>query len=171
MKQHLITTDEVVSSGRPMGTNIDSERLQAYITETEMMYVKPVLGDTLFHSLLADEEDANEKYVQLLKGGAYTADGNVYSFAGLKATISYYVFAKNVMVGDFQPTRYGIVMKESDYSSHVSSADRSACYNDTLEVANKYLQDCVDYCKRMGLLTTVAGSPSSSGSIRIRKIG
>lgn len=171
MKQHLITTDEVVSSGRPMGSNIDSERLLAYITETEMMYVKPVLGDTLFHSLLADEEDANEKFVRLLNGGAYDVDGNVYSFAGLKATISYYVFAKNVMVGDFQTTRYGMVLKESDYSSHISSTDRSACYNDTLEVANAYLQDCVNYCKRMGLLASSIGTPSSSGSVRIRKIG
>lgn len=171
MKHHLITTDEVVSSGRPMGSNIDSERLLAYITETELMYIKPVLGDKLFHDLLEDEEDSNEKFVQLLSGGAYTADGNVYSFAGLKATISYYVFAKNVMVGDFQTTRYGIVVKDSDYSSHISSADRSACYNDTLEVANKYLQDCVYYCKRIGLLSSVAGSPSSSGSVRIRKIG
>ena len=136
-----------------------------------MMYVKPVLGDKLFHDLLEDEEDTNEKFVRLLNGGAYSTDGNVYSFAGLKATISYYVFAKNVMVGDFQTTRYGIVMKDSDYSSHISSADRSACYNDTLEVANTYLQDCVNYCKRMGLIASNTGRPSSSGSVRIRKIG
>lgn len=171
MKQHLITPTEVVNAGRPMGSNIDDSRLLAYITEAEMMNVKPVLGDKLFHALLADENDKNEQFVQLLNGGAYTSQDAIYSFAGLKAAISYYVFAKNVMVGDFQPTRYGMVMKESDYSSHISTAERSACYNDTLEVANSYLQDCIDYCKRVGLLSYGVGRPTSSGGVKIRKIG
>lgn len=170
MKQHLITPDEVVNAGRPMGSNIGEERLLAYITETEMMHIRPVLGDKLFHSLLEDETDSNESYRQLLSGGTYQAGGELYSFAGLKAAIGYFVFAKNVMVGDFQPTRYGLVLKEADYSSHISTAERSSCYNDTMEVANAYLKDCVDYCKRNGLLGR-AGTPSASGGIRIRKIG
>lgn len=171
MKQHLITPKEVVSAGRPMGSIIDEERLLAYITEAEMMNIKPVLGDKLFHALLADENDTNEKYAQLLIGGTYTSENEIYSFAGLKTAISYYVFAKNVMVGDFQSTRFGMVMKESDFSSHISTAERSACYNDTLEVANSYLQDCIDYCKRVGLLSNSIGRPSASGGIKIRKIG
>ncbi len=171
MKKHLINPNEVVNAGRPMGSNIDEERLLAYIGEAEMMNIKPVLGDKLFHALLADEEDANEKYVQLLNGGTYMVNDEIYSFAGLKSTISYYVFAKNVMVGDFQPTRYGMVMKESDFSSHISTAERSACYNDTLEIANSYLQDCIDYCKRVGILSDRIGRASASGGIKIRKIG
>lgn len=171
MKQHLITPNEVVNAGRPMGSNIDENRLLAYITEVELMNVKPVLGDKLFHSLLADEKEENEQLVQLLNGGGYSYKNEMYSFAGLKATISYYVFAKNVMVGDFQPTRYGMVMKESDYSSHISTAERSACYNDTIEVANSYLQDCIDYCKRVGLLSFGIGRSTASGGVKIRKIG
>lgn len=154
-----------------MGNHIDEKRLLSYITECEMLYIKPVLGEQLYHSLLADEKDENKQFVQLLNGGAYNYNGNVYSFAGLKATIAYYVFAKNVMVGDFIPTRFGVVMKESDYSSHISSAERSACYNDTLEVANAYLQDCIDYCKRTGLLLSGIGRATASGGIRIKKIG
>lgn len=171
MKPHLITTEEVTVAGRPMGSHIDEERLLAYITETEMMYVKPILGDSLFHAMLADEEDSNEKFVKLLSGGTYGVGGEVYSFAGLKKAIAYYVFAKNIMVGDFQSTRYGIVMKESDYSSHISSAERSSCYNDALEIANVYMKDCVEYCNRMGLLSNGVGRPSASGSVKIRKIG
>lgn len=170
MKKNIVTARDIENAGRPLG-QVDESRLLSYITECEMMYIKPVLGDRLYHSLLADEEDANEKYVQLLNGGTYEVSGNIYAFAGLKATLSYYVFAKIVMVGDFQPTRYGMVLKESDYSSHISSAERSACYNDTLEVAHAYLQECIDYCKRMGLLTNGIGKAKASGGIRIRKIG
>lgn len=171
MKQHLVSTADVISAGRPLGNNIDENRLLSYITETEMMYVKPVLGDKLYHALLADEDDSNEQFLQLLNGGAYTAKGEIFSFAGLKSTIAYYVLAKNVMVGDFQPTRYGMVMKEADYSSHISTAERSACYNDTMEVANAYMQDCIDYCKRVGLISNGIGKATASGGIKIRKIG
>ena len=171
MKAHLITPSEVVNAGRPMGSQVDKERLLSYITETEMMYVKPVLGERLYLSLLEDETDSNAKYAMLLNGGSYSVNGEMFTFVGLKAAISYFVFAKNVMVGDFVPTRFGIVMKEADYSSHISTAERSACYNDTLEVAHSYLQDCVAYCRRMGLLTNSIGSPTASGGIRIRKIG
>jgi hypothetical protein len=171
MKKHLISPSEVIVAGRPMGENIDESRLLAYITEAETMYIKPVLGDKLFHSLLADENDENEQYAQLLNGGAYNVGADIFSFVGLKTTIAYYVFAKNVMVGDFQPTRYGMVMKESDYSSHISTAERSSCYNDTLEVANTYLQDCINYCRRIGILNGDVGRASASGGIKIRKIG
>jgi hypothetical protein len=169
MKQHLIQTNEVVIAGRPMGNNINDERLLAYITEVEMMSIKPVLGDKLYHQLLQD--DIDESLEKLLSGGSYVYRGDVFHFTGLKATISYYVFAKNVMVGDFQPTRYGIVLKESDYSTHISTAERSSCYNDTIEVANSYLQDCIDYCKRIGLISNGIGKSTSSGGIKIRKIG
>ena len=154
-----------------MGEHMDEDRLLAYITEAEMLNIKPVLGDKLFHKLLDESNDENDLYKKLLEGGTYNHDEEKYSFVGLKTTIAYYVFAKNVMVGDYQSTRYGIVMKDGDYSSHISSAQRSACYNDTLEVANAYLQDCIDYCKRKGLITNGIGKSSASGGIKIKKIG
>lgn len=154
-----------------MSEHIDEERVLAYITETEMMYVKPVLGDKLFHLLLDKTNREKEVFKTLLDGGTYQYQDDYYSFAGLKAAISYFVFAKNVMVGDYQSTRYGIVMKDGDYSSHISSAQRSACYNDSLEVANAYLQDCIDYCKRKELITNGVGKSTASGGIKIKKIG
>jgi hypothetical protein len=169
--EHLITANEVVSAGRPMGGKVDEGRLTSYIAEIEQLNIKPVLGDALFLDLLQNG-DTNEKYKLLLSGGTYTSsDGSIYSFAGLKACIAYYVFAKNVMVGDFQTTRYGVVLKESDYASHISSKERSDCYNDTLEVANCYLKDCVRYCRHVGIISSASGFPKATGGIRIRKIG
>ena len=85
--------------------------------------------------------------------------------------MSYYVFAKYLMVGDFNATRFGVMMKEDNYSSHISSAERSNAYSDALEVANSYLQDCVAYCRRVGLMSGRAGSPTATGAVKIRKIG
>lgn len=169
--EHLTTSSEVVKLGRPIGGKVDHEKITSYITEAEQMNIKPVLGDKLFLDLLANGEE-NEKYQTLLAGGTYIANnGELYSFVGLKCCIAYFVFAKNVMVGDFQTTRFGTVLKESDYASHISTKERSDCYNDTLEVAQSYLRDCLRYCSHVGIPTGNLGSQRASGGIKIRKIG
>lgn len=168
--EHLITPAELGKYGRPFSARSDEDKLNAYITEAEQMNVKPVIGDELYLSILDKGED-EEQYTRLLNGGTYEAGGKLYTFAGLKAAMSYYVFAKYLMVGDFNATRFGVSMKEDSYSSHISSAERSNAYSDTLEVANCYLQECVDYCKRCGLIVGRPGSQKATGAVKIRKIG
>lgn len=196
-QEHLITTDLLRKTGRPIG-KVDDAQLEAYIEEVEQMYVKPVLGEDLFLTLLFQTYDpADTRYDILLNGGSYGGTeptpqdlegtpliddyGNAVEsvgenspdtnyLTGLRTTISYFVYAQNIMTGDFQSTRYGMVMKENDYSTHLSSKDRSNAYNNALEVANNYLRECVAYAKSVGLLTT-SRRAYNSGSIRIRKIG
>lgn len=168
--EHLITSAEVSQYGRPISKQTDDDKINAYITEAEQMNIKPVLGDELFLSILEKGED-DEKVCMLLKGGTYQSEGKIYSFIGLKAAMSYYVYAKYLMVGDFNATRFGVMMKDDSYSSHISSSERSNAYSDTLEVANCYLQDCVSYCKRVGLMSGNPGLPKATGAVTIRKIG
>lgn len=168
--EHLITPTEVGQYGRPISAKTDDDKLNAYITEAEQMNIKPVLGDELFLSILEKGEE-DDKFIRLLAGGTYDSDGRLYSFAGLKAAMSYYVFSKYLMVGDINATRFGVVMKDDSYSSRISSAERSNAYSDTLEVANCYLQDCVEYCKRVGLMPGRVGFQKASGAVTIRKIG
>ncbi len=134
------------------------------------MNVKTVLGYVLFLSILEKGED-DEMLGRLLTGGTYEYGGSLYSFAGLKAAMSYYVFAKYLMVGDFNATRFGITTKDDSYSTRISSAERSNAYSDTLEVANCYLEDCVTFCKRNGLIEGKPGTQKATGAVRIRKIG
>ena len=144
--EHLLTTDEAAKIGRPINGKIDHERILAYITEAEQMNIKPVLGDRLFLDILQNG-GVNEQYKVLLNGGTYTAkDGGIYSFVGLKCCVAYFVFAKNVMVGDFQTTRFGVVMKKS---------------NNVLP----------RYCSHVGIPTGNLGAQRASGGIKIRKIG
>ncbi len=168
--EHLATPQEIVELGRPIG-KVDPEKLTAYITEAEQLYIKPTLGTSLFLKLL-DYEGEDEKIGKLLDGGVYDDDkGEVQSLVGLKVALSYYVYAQNVMSGDFQSTRFGMTVKNDDYSSHLSSKERSDCYNNTLEIAHSYLRECVSYCKSTGLIKQ-SGTPSASfGGITIRKIG
>lgn len=169
--EHIISPEEVVKLGRPIG-KVDSEKLLAYITEAEQMSIKPALGDDLFLKLLSEGE-GNDLYKILLDGGTYNdSNGNIRSFVGLKVTLSYYVYAQNVMTGDFNSTRFGMVVKQGDYSQGISSKERSDCYNNALEVANHYLSDCIAFCKSRNLFGNNRKRKTiSAGGCTIRKIG
>lgn len=168
--EHLITPNELKSLGRPIG-RVEDTKLLAYITETEQLNIKPVLGDKLFLDLLEYGEE-KEEYKTLLNGGSYSDNNdNVSSFLGLKVAMSYFVYAQNVMSGDFQSTRYGMVLKDGDFSSHISSKERSDCYNNALEVANHYLKECVRYCRHTGLIQNSKKNTIATGGLIIRKIG
>jgi len=169
--EHIITPNEIISLGRPIG-KVDEAKLLAYITEAEQMSIKPALGDELFLNILKDGE-TNEIYKMLLAGGTYRdSSDNLHSFVGLKVALSYFVYAQNVMTGDFHNTRYGTVLKQGDYSQGISSKERSDCYNNALEVANHYLSECIAYCKSKNLLGNRSNRKVlSTGGCTIRKIG
>ena len=177
---HLITTNELRTLGRPIG-KIAEDKLNAFISEAEQLHIKPILGDELFLRLMGeaannDDDHANADLQMLLSGGTYysnqgTDKERTHSFTGLKTAIAYFVYAQNLMVGDIESTRYGSVIKNGDYSTHVSSKERSDAYNNTLDVANAYLQECVDYCKVKGLIRTLGKPTASIGGIKIRRIG
>lgn len=168
--EHLITPAELTKTGRPIG-QVDEEKLLAFITEAEQLNIKPTLGDALFLDIL-DKGETDPKYNTLLNGGTYTDKGEtVHSFVGLRVAVSYFVYAQIVMSGDFQSTRYGMVLKDGDYSTRISSKERSDHYNNTLEVANHYLKECIAYCRSVGLITSRKKSTVATGGITIRKIG
>lgn len=169
--EHIITPGEVVSLGRPIG-KVDDKKLLAYITEAEQMNIKPALGDELFLDILSQGED-NDLYKILLNGGTYKDNNrNTRSFVGLKVALSYFVYAQNVMTGDFQSTRYGTVIKQGEYSQGISSKERSDCYNNALEVARHYLSECISFCKVNNLIVNRSGKRTiSTGGCTIRKIG
>lgn len=178
--KHLIRTDELKTLGRPIGKVAD-EKLNAFISEAEQLHIKPILGDELFLSLLeeVDKEDDSQKNPvkqTLLNGGSYyTEKGTereaIHSFMGLKVALSYFVYAQNLMVGDIESTRFGSVIKNDDYSNRISSKERSDAYNNTLEVAKAYLNECVTYCKANGLIRAAGKPVANIGGITIKRIG
>lgn len=172
--KHIIDTTDLKNTGRPIGKVAD-EKLLAYITEAEQLYVKPVLGHELFLKVTSDAI-TDERILTLLNGGNYNThnsncDCKVRTFMGLKVAMSYFVYAKNLMLGDIESTRFGNVVKNGDFSTHISSKERSDAYNNTMEVANTYLKECVEYCMETELIKSAGHAKCSVGGITIRKIG
>lgn len=185
MEQHLLTIDELRNTNRPsrpMG-KIADEKLMAFLAEAEQLHVKPILGDELFLNILEElqkeEQDRDATIVKLLDGGVYKLSDysssvnkdRTFYFEGLRKALFYYVYAQNVMTGDYESTRYGMVVKDGEYSSHPSDKSRSNLYNHITELANAYLEECIAYCKVSGLIKTTGKSKASTGGITIKRIG
>lgn len=168
---HIAEISDLRALGRPIG-KVTEEKLDAFITEAEQLFIKPVLGDELFYRLLSDEAATDDSLQLLLGGGQYTDEhGVLHGFMGLKVSLSYFVYAQNIMSGDIESTRFGAVIKNGEYSTHVSSKERSDAYNNALEVARAYLQECVAYCKHAGLIKRAGKTRHAVGGITIRRIG
>lgn len=178
---HILSVEQLRKLGRPIGKMVDSTKLEAFITEAEQLHVKPIIGDSLYLRLLSEiekEEIKDRDILLLLEGGKYNSkdygkskDDDVHLFMGLREALSYYVYAKNVMSGDIESTRFGMNIKENEYSNHVSDKSRSTLYNGIIEIAKSYLDECVAFCKICGLIKEQGKSKVNIGGCTIRKIG
>lgn len=185
MAKQLVKPDKIKSLGRPIGKMVPENKLNAFITEAESLHIKPILGDNLYLTLLdAIDDDGNikegvdERLKILLEGGVY--DGSDYDcktdqgkhiLEGLLVTLSYFVYAEDVMSGDFESTRFGVVTTNNNFSTHISRNYRSDLYNNIIDKANAYLQECVAFCKVSGLIKEQGKSRVNIGGCTIRRIG
>lgn len=172
--KHLIKYKELLTIGRPLSKDIPTAKVEAFLTEAEQLHIKPILGDKLFSQLLRDKDEpfTDTRLETLLCGGSYTTKCEEYhSFMGLKYALSYFVYAQNLMSGDVESTRYGNMVKDGEYSTHISAKERSEAYNNALEVANAYLQECVAYARHSGLISATSNKRYAVGGVTIRRIG
>jgi hypothetical protein len=144
--------DKVVSMWRPIVTPAemveltrleysDFDKLVPLIREVEL-HIKRILGDDLYVRIITNPPD--HTFDTLLDGGVYETTCGKRSFEGLKTAAAYYAFAK-VSKSDIVPTRYGNADKRSEYSYHSALTERQKLIRETLEIADRHLQDCLDY--------------------------
>lgn len=166
----LITTEEAKALGRPL--LMHNEKIEAFIVEVEQTQIKPAIGDQLFKDLHDPERSVEETLSVLLSGGEFAdRSGSYRSLSGLKTAIAYLVYVKSLMAGDVESTRFGFMQKDGQYSQHISTAQRSAAYNEAMEVAQCYLRECLDYCRAKGLIKNATRRGATSAGCVIRKIG
>lgn len=164
----IISVDEAKTLGRPIG-KVAEEKILSFITEVEQTIIRKAFGDDLYHKFLEDFQD--NEYDILLNGGEWNdKNGNYRYIKGLKTAIAYYVYAQNVRAGDFESTRFGMVVKDYDYSNGISSKDREVIASSATEIAEAYVKECLDYCKENGIrVGNSLGMRITSGCV-IRKI-
>lgn len=139
MWRPIITPAEMLDLTRMEYT--DTDKLVPLIREVEMR-IKEILGDDLYIRIVSNPPDST--YDTLFNGGVYSTANGKRSFEGLKTATAYYAFAKAVK-SDIVPTRYGNADKRSEHSNHSVLTERQKLTRETLEIADKHLQDCLDY--------------------------
>lgn len=165
----IITIEEAKTLGRPIG-KVSDAKIECYISEVEQTIIKPAIGDDLFLQVKSADGDLSDDLQTLLSGGVYTIRDQRRCFVGLKVAMAYFVCAQNVISGDFESTRYGMVVKQGEYSNHVTQSERSDLYNSIYATANAYLRECVAFLQAKGLIKGPQGSRGFGGSCIIRKI-
>lgn len=161
---------EIRLRGRQIG-KIEEEKLQSFINEVEMTIIRKRLGDALYIQLTTTEpEQLSEDLTVLIDGGAYTHDSKDYLLVGLKTAIAYYVYAQIVLAGDFESTRYGIRIKDDDYSQSVTQKDRATLAGNATDIANVYMAECLEYMVKKGIIFDNGKDMMLTSGCIIRKI-
>mgnify|MGYP000496692831 CR=1 FL=1 len=132
--------------------------------------VKPDCGEVkMFGMDYAEDEEECKKHLGIILGEFdYYADKKLKTVTGV--------------VRRFYPewdeaayrrciSRFGIGVKENEYSSHVSDKSRSTLYNGIIEIAKGYLDECLLFCKISGLIKSKGNSRINIGGCTIKKIG
>lgn len=160
-RKHVITATEARTLARPLSQHVDETDIAAYINETEATNIIPAIGYETYRAILdADHtEDLAELYDVgfdasiLLNGGEYTADDcgcgtpqGVRYLDGLKKCAAYFVYAKMARADGSILARSGYMRHDDEYAYHVDDSKLKQ-YNDIMDMAEKYLSDCLLYCK------------------------
>lgn len=150
--KHLTTVDKVKEDGRfSTSSHIDDSRFEKAIADSEQLYIKNQIGDSLFLNVVeyvnADDKTDYPDYSILLNGGIYEGNNGKKSFVGLIETLNCYIYANLIKTNSFHLTRFGFMNKQDDYSDHVSVKDRIVQENHHLSIADSYLKDCILYLR------------------------
>ena len=123
-----------------------NEEFNRFIREAQMFDLKGLVCESFYQDLT--NETPVRDYTLLLEGGSYTFEGKKYEFAGLKAVLSYFAYARYVFVGHQVDTPMGIKVKENQDGETVSQTERRDVRTMYKQQADLLWQDCERYLER-----------------------
>ncbi|GAH63928.1 unnamed protein product, partial [marine sediment metagenome] len=98
---------------RDISKNIDPERLEVYVRESQVKEMRSFLGASLYLALINDytavgDTFSEQRFTDLWFGADWSYQGNTRRFYGLKPAIIYYAYARFVRNQQMNVTRYGV---------------------------------------------------------------
>ena len=131
MNQLLIDRAEIAKY-KQISKTVNNEVLNQHIREAQENDLKPLLGERLYNTVLANLSD----YTDLLNGSFYTVGGVTYQNYGIKAVLAYYTFARYSMFGDVTDTPFSMVNKlNGQESTPISHSTKKAIYTENRNMA------------------------------------
>ena len=131
----LVKRKDINDEVRP--TSAEEALVNRCIEESQMLDIKPAIGDGVYMRLFSlDEDEAAE---MLWNGGTYTdCDGNERLFAGLRKALLYYAYGRLIRSQIGQSTRFGFQVKADQYSDSAELKAQVQAYNEAFGIADGY---------------------------------
>ena len=122
------------------------EDFNRFIREAQMFDLKGLVSEAFFQDLTSETPVRN--YTLLLEGGMYAFKGKKYEFAGLKAVLAYFAYARYIFVGHQVDTPMGIKEKVNQDGEAISQNERRDVRTMYKQQADMRWQDCKRYLER-----------------------
>lgn len=162
-RKQLITVDQFRELARPTSVHLDENEVNAYIRESEDKYIIPFLGYKNFKaaaegivSVWDETFDDTFSATLLLDGGEWEDDKHgkcgcsdevlVNYCNGMRKALAYFVYARMIRADGSILTRSGAMRHNDDYANHDNDPKLNQ-YNDTMDMAERYISECMEYCK------------------------
>lgn len=175
-RKSLLTVGQFRELARPTSTHLDEEEVSAYIRESEDAHIIPSVGYANFKAAADGEESVFDKTFDtsfrsslMLEGGEWTDDkGELRYCSGLRKSLAYYTYAKLLRSDGAIITRSGTIRHRDEEADHESD-DKLRRYNDTMNMAERYLSEVLEYLSEHK--KDKRARPIKTSRARIRAIG
>lgn len=119
----------------------EESMLQPYILAAQNVDVKPVIGAAFWLDILTNPNSPENEL--LLTGGTYqNGSGAMVTFQGLKAALACFTYARYVLAKNAVDTPFGMVSKNSEFSTPVTPEQLVSIASEKRNEANVYLREC-----------------------------
>lgn len=161
----LLISKDNIAEFRPIAKELDSDRLNPFIQESQNHDLRRLLGNSFYMDFMSKFDSIGDPkqpvYAELLNGKTYTIAGITIEYQGLIGFLSYTSLARYYSGGDIHATRFGLVKKKnSDGASEpISREDKAAEITALKSIANSYKEDIVKFLLDQNSLTANASYP------------
>jgi hypothetical protein len=168
MIQNKLVTRTDIALYKQISKTVYDDVLNAIIIDAQFQDVAPLLGERLFNDVMTN----SGSYTDLLDGSTYVYNGITYTNYGLKAVISYYVYARYVYYGSNIDTPFSIVNKlEGSNSQPISEKSKKDLYILNRDSAYKIWGSVDNFLRRTKVeLYTDSCKTKPNNTFKIRKI-
>lgn len=158
-RKTLLTVEQFRQLARPTSIHLDEETVQDFIRECEDAYIIPAISYRQFKGAVECENNTpwDDKFddtfapAVFLDGGEWTPEqgenkGMVQWCSGVRKALAYFVYARMQRADGNIISRAGAMRHREDRADHTDDTKLKQ-YNDAMDMAERYLADCVRYLK------------------------
>lgn len=117
-----LITKEIVEKYCRISISVSREDFNRFIEEAQDFDLKKLVCEEFYEALFDNRKEASWQII--LNGGDYTYEDKERTFTGIVKALSYFSYARFMLMDNVQSTRTGFVQKQNPHSNPISLEDR-----------------------------------------------